>query len=85
MKGQPCSTPDCRNKARADGAKCNTCNQHANPLRYAYRHLKANAKRRGKVFDLTLAQFTEFAQRTEYATRKGRTRHSYHIDRIDPS
>jgi len=84
MKGAACITPGCPNKAHPKGAKCSTCAAHANPIRYAYRHLKANAKRRGKPFDLTLDEFTDFAQRTEYATKRGRTATSYHIDRIDP-
>lgn len=84
MKSVTCVTPGCRNSARPRGAKCSTCQAHVNPARYAYRHLKANAKRRGKPFDLTLEQFTEFAQRTEYLTRRGRTASSYHIDRINP-
>ncbi len=84
MKKGPCVTPGCRNQARPARTKCHTCQAQVNPARYAYRHLKANAKRRGKPFDLTLEQFTEFAQRTEYMTRRGRTASSYHIDRIDP-
>lgn len=85
MKAEVCSTPGCRNRARPARTKCGTCQDKANPLRYAYRHLKANAKRRGKPFDLTLAEFAEFAQRTEHITCRSRTATSYHIDRIDPT
>jgi hypothetical protein len=57
----------------------------ANPLRYAYQNLKGNAKRRGKVFDLTFDEFKQFAVKTEYIGKKGRTAESYHVDRIDPA
>ncbi|SHM12004.1 hypothetical protein [Hymenobacter psychrotolerans] len=85
MKRRLCSTPGCFKTAKADRKRCATCDAHTNPLRYAYRHLKANAKRRGKHFDLTLDEFADFARRTEYLTRRGRTATSYHIDRIDPT
>jgi len=52
------------------------------PLRYAYYTLLANAKRRGKFFDLTFEQFCRFAVKTEYMMKKGIWRESYHIDRI---
>jgi len=54
-----------------------------NPLRYAYGTLKNNSKRRGKEFNLTFQQFKEFAIKTDYINKKGRTGQNYHIDRID--
>ena len=68
------------------------CTTHAkqltrasNPVKDAYDNLKANARRRRKVFTLTLEQFAEWATTTGYMDKKGRQRHRYHIDRIDPS
>ena len=47
--------------------------------------LKHNAKRRQKEFDLTYEQFIEFCIETDYLVGKGKTKHSYSIDRIDNS
>jgi hypothetical protein len=81
-----CIIPTC-NKKPSRGNYCHACAKRryrdANPLRSAYTQLRHNAKRRGKVFTLTFEQFKEFAIKTEYAFRKGRTGSSYHIDRID--
>lgn len=52
-----------------------------NPLKHAYNTLKANAKRRGKYFDLTFEQFKQFAVRVDYLSKKGRGANSYHVDR----
>lgn len=49
----------------------------------AYKNLRDNAKRRGKVFTLTFDQFSEFCYRTNYMAGRGRTKESYSIDRID--
>lgn len=54
-----------------------------NPVRAAYLNLKSNAKRRGKQFELTFEEFEEFAVSTSYIAKKGRRKHSMHIDRID--
>jgi hypothetical protein len=54
------------------------------PEKYAFNNLKQNAKRRGKVFELTFEQFQQFAVETEYMAGKGITKHGLHIDRIDP-
>jgi|GEM_PF-1579386 len=80
-----CSTGGCNNRPRPGRRHCHTCSAKANPLRYAYRHLKANAKRRGKEFSLTLAQFEAFCIETEYLDKCGKKATSYTIDRIDPT
>ena len=54
-----------------------------NPELYAYRALKANAKRRGKHFDLTFEQFKEFCVRTKYLVGKGIEKDSFTIDRVE--
>lgn len=55
----------------------------ANPKKYAYLTLKANAKRRGKVFALTFEEFCAFCYRYKYIGKKGRTADGYGVDRID--
>lgn len=56
-----------------------------NPEKYCFQTLRNNSKRRGKDFDLTFEQFLQFAAKTNYILGKGRTRESFHIDRIDES
>jgi len=56
--------------------------RESNPLRYAYQTTKDNAKRRGKVFDLTFEEFKEFAIKVDYIKKKGVHASSIHIDRI---
>lgn len=80
-----CTTKYCKNKARKGRKICNTCksrkHRQANPVRASYNALKANAKRRGKVFTLTFEYFAQFCRETEYIAGKGRTASSYTIDR----
>jgi len=52
-------------------------------MRYAYNTLKQNAKRRGKVFLLSWSDFLTFAFATHYLNRKGKSRDSFSIDRIE--
>lgn len=47
--------------------------------------LRDNAKRRGKIFELTFEQFETFAIKTQYYKKKGIYSDNYHIDRIDES
>lgn len=53
------------------------------PASYFYNLLKGNAKRRGKDFGLTLAEFELFCEQTNYLVLKGKTAKSASIDRID--
>lgn len=66
---------------------CNYCKvlkwRKEHPIEYAYQKLRGNAKRRGKEFTITLEDFKKFCYETEYIMRKGRTKISYSIDRID--
>lgn len=65
----------CSACARADWAL-------RNPEKYLYANLRGNARRRGKVFTITLADFLEFLKREKYLERKrGRTKHSVSVDR----
>lgn len=55
----------------------------ANPERYTYQTLKDNAKRRGKGFTLTFAQFLNYDAETNYIKERGRTANDQSIDRKD--
>lgn len=50
-----------------------------------YQHLRSNAIRRGKEFKLTLEEFAEFCQQTNYIELSGKSTNSMSIDRIDSS
>lgn len=84
-----CCAYKCSNK---QSKKDRFCSKHSkryqkevNPINYAYNTLKCNAKRRGKSFELTLDQFKEFCQQTDYINLKGKTASSLSIDRIKQS
>jgi hypothetical protein len=84
-----CPVRWCRNPSRKDRRLCHK--HHAqkyranNPIKAAYKILRDNAKRRRKVFTLTLEEFTSFCMATTYLDEKGCERHCLTIDRIDPS
>lgn len=84
-----CSTKSCRRSAAKNRKQCHTCRsanyRKKHPIRSAYLNLKANSKRRGIEFTLTLDQFNDFCFVTEYVAGKGRSRDSFTIDRIDNS
>lgn len=48
-----------------------------NKAKAAYSNLKNNAVRRNIFFDLTFEQFKEFAVKTNYIAKKGRSANSY--------
>lgn len=82
-----CKTKRCANNTPKRGGKfCYTCRnkkyKKKNPMRYCYQTLKDNAKRRGKLFDLTFDQFKSFAIENKLLMGKGRTATSYTVDRI---
>jgi len=84
-----CPAYRCCNKP---GTKKRFCPRHhhmrqaeTNPLGYTYSLLKTNAKRRGKVFTLTLEQFRQFCTETNYLALKGKQGSNLSIDRIDNS
>lgn len=81
---------DCKRRpARNRRSRCGPClNKHwraADPVRAAFNSLRASAKRRGKVFEITLEYFRGFCVKTEYLKGKGISAESYHVDRIDES
>jgi hypothetical protein len=81
-----CNTPGCINEARSGRRFCHACRtrkyRQKNPLKYWYDTLKMNAKRRRKVFTLTLEEFECFCRRTGYNELKGQTADSLTVDRI---
>lgn len=87
--GHLCCAYHCKEKR---SAKDRFCPKHSrryqrdtNPIRYVYHALKSNARRRGKVFTLTLAEFEAFCAETGYMEKRGKTGKSASIDRIDNS
>lgn len=82
-----CHVYGCRNKQAKKGRFCTKHIRQKwvarNPINAAYVNLRSNARRRGKVFTLTLEEFTSFVTRTAYLDHKGRTRYCMQIDRID--
>jgi hypothetical protein len=79
---------ECQKRKRVKGrTQCSTCRiqkyRKDNPMMAAYINLRCNAKRRGHGFSLTFDEFTEFAIETEYIIKKGKSKDSYTIDRID--
>jgi hypothetical protein len=83
-KPAKCKTRRCSNKASAGGL-CSGClsarYRKKYPIKAAYYILKENAKRRGKVFELSFEEFEQFAIKTDYIKKKGITAQSFHIDR----
>jgi len=55
-----------------------------NPIRASYLNLKNNAKRRGKEFTLTFAEFQQFAVKNQIVYGKKRTADTWSIDRVNP-
>lgn len=56
--------------------------KNADLMKWSFQQQRANAKRRGKYWALTLEEFREFAVVTELMTKKGRKSLAYSVDRI---
>lgn len=84
-----CKHWGCKRKSRPGGLDCEVCKARKarlrHPVRFAYRDLRTNARRRGVPFTLTLEQFRELVGGTQWEKRRGRNPDSLTIDRIDPS
>lgn len=65
-----CNTPYCRNKHIHNGLYCYSCYDRTkrknDPIKYAYANLKFNAKRRGKLFTLSLEYVRELCLASGY-------------------
>lgn len=83
-----CKNKGCRKKKAKGRAICHSCKakkyREDNPVKSAYQNLRYNAKRRKKEFDLTFEQFEKLCVETEYIKKRGKSKDSYSIDRIDP-
>ena len=86
-----CRTRNCRGHRTSGGRSpyCSRCRDRrfkaAHPVKWHYNSLKKHARLRGKPFSLTIEQFTEFAQKTDYVRLVGRSSLSLSIDRIENS
>lgn len=87
--GHLCPVSRCR---RNKGQNKKLCHRHHaqnqkenNLVGYTYCQLKQNAKRRNKVFTITVEDFREFCTKTNYLYLKGRTKNKMSIDRINPN
>ena len=82
-----CVAIRCTRQASKKDVFCHRCRKRYqkenNPVVYTFNMLKNNAKRRGKAFDLTIEQFREFCEETNYIALKGRHKKAATIDRID--
>lgn len=82
-----CLTKYCRNESAPGRRFCYKCKSRRekinNPEFYYFNHLRGNAKRRGKEFNLTLNEFKQFCNETGYLEKKGKDKNSMTIDRID--
>lgn len=85
----PCSNRRCSGLVVSEASKntlCPKCRWHRwvdrNPLAAAFKTLRNHAKERGKDFTITLEHFRQFAEKTDYLKRKGKTSLSLHVDRI---
>lgn len=82
-----CAEKHCRKKRAHHKRVCYSCAQkkytNKSPIRQSYHNKKGNAKRDGHEFNLTFEQFEEFAIKVNLIGKRGRTKESYTIDRID--
>ena len=77
----------CRRVPRPGRKDCYTCDARKarlrNPVRYAFKNLKASAAKRGIAFLLTFDQFAQWAKDTNYVALRGKDDTSLSCDRRD--
>jgi hypothetical protein len=82
-----CAVCCCRRRRQKDHPYCHRHGKQAwraaHPVIATWRRLIDGARRRGREWALTTADFIEFIEETSYLDRKGRHRLCLHIDRID--
>lgn len=88
---KPCCIRNCRRTVGPD-EHSNKCSKHRrdwhrenHPFAYYLGKLKRRASERGIRFEISLAEYTAFAIKTDYASLKGKTSLSLSIDRIENS
>ena len=83
-----CETINCNNIALVYRKLCATCRtkeyKEKHPINYFYLQLKKSAKRRNKIFTLTLREFKLFCEKTNCLNKRGKHTGDFTIDRIDP-
>lgn len=81
-----CIEEQCFRRVKDKHTRCRQCRykreKELDLVGWSYRTQKANAKRRGHDFDLTLEEFKRFAYRTNLITKDGIKNSSYTVDRI---
>lgn len=86
-KQKICEEDKCKRPASKKSRFCYKCDyarrKEKDPVLWAYGVLRRNARRRGKPFEITLQEFTQFCYETQVLHGRGRASTSYHIDRID--
>lgn len=85
--GRKCITPYCSN-VPTKGRICSKCRtrkfKEKHPIKYVYNKLKYGArKRRGHAVTITFEEFKALVLGTRYLDKKGKTKGSLQIDRID--
>lgn len=74
-----------RKPAATSRVVCNKCRSKAwrtkNPIAYVYLNLKHNARKRDILFQITLIEFKEFIEPTEYMKKRGNCAGDLTIDR----
>ena len=87
-KKRQCKTKGCSNEVPPQNHYCWKCQKkkwyEKYPLKYVFGFLKQNAKRRGIEFRLSLEEFKDFCEETNYLELRGQTKESLSIDRKDP-
>lgn len=85
MKRKKCIEKGCRKEAKK-GSRCSNCQDKIwrknNPLKYAFKNWRNNAKRRGIKFEISFEYFCEFAEKTQLLKNRGIYAESWHIDKI---
>lgn len=86
-KGPKCQAFACKNNKQPRSRFCSRhrkiMEKERDPVGYAYRVTKQNARRRGKDWSITYEEWREFCARTGYHEKKGRGPGGASIDRID--
>lgn len=84
-----CAVKYCRKPKARRRTICHSCKHERtkrnDPIAYNYSYLKNNAKRRGKIFTISLEYFRDLCLRTGYHEAKGKKWFNMSIDRIDSS
>jgi hypothetical protein len=82
-----CASPRCKNDHYKGSWFCSSCNNRQwvfnNPIKAAFRDHRANAKKRGHEWHITLEEYTEFVNKHfGYIERRGKFAEAWTLDRI---